>query len=108
MAGGPSRFSFILAAMTIEQIKRKIDKMKNAQQDYAGRQTPLPPKEDKGPDEPTHTDAISANGPRPRPWAVDHEAARGSLALPLSGGNPKSSKLSAKLRDPPLHWVDFT
>jgi len=62
MAGGPSRFSFILAAMTIEQIKRKIDKMKNAQQDYAGRQTPLPPKEDKGPDEPTREVATGRPG----------------------------------------------
>ena len=57
-----SSSDFILAAMTIEQIKRKVDKMKKAQKDYPGRETPLPTKKDDGPDEPTREVATGRPG----------------------------------------------
>jgi len=47
--------------MAIEQIKRKLDKMKKAQKDCAARETPLPPKKDNGPNEPTHLDATGVD-----------------------------------------------
>jgi len=48
--------------MAIEQIKRKVDKMKKAQKDYSGRETPLPTKKDDGPDEPTREVATGRPG----------------------------------------------
>jgi len=49
--------------MTIRQIKRKVDKVKNAQKDYAGRETQLPTKKE--------TDQINPRTRTQRPRDID-------------------------------------